>query len=70
MVGGVDYATAFVEVRARGGQAATLAALQDVEASLAFWLLGLDCQRRGVFELRSFRLLPEAASSRRLACWS
>ena len=43
MVDGVDYATTWVEVRAMWGrgQAGTLAALQDMEASLPFPLLGL-----------------------------
>src|SRR5215467_9203551 len=38
MVDGVDYATTWVEVRAMWGrgQASTLAALQDIEASLPF----------------------------------
>ncbi|MGH8336700.1 MAG: integrase, partial [Gammaproteobacteria bacterium] len=44
MVDGVDHATTWVELRAMWGrgQAGTLAALQDVEASLPFALLGLD----------------------------
>jgi hypothetical protein len=51
MVDGVDYATTWVEVRAMWGrgQAATLAALQDVEASLPFDLLGLDSDNGGEF---------------------
>jgi len=51
MVDGVDYATAWVEVRAMWGrgQAGTLAALQDVEASLPFALLGLDSDNGGEF---------------------
>lgn len=51
MVDGVDYATAWVEVRAMWGrgQAATLAALQDVEGSLPFALLGLDSDNGGEF---------------------
>ncbi len=51
MVDGVDYATTWVEVRAMWGrgQAGTLAALQDVEASLPFDLLGLDSDNGGEF---------------------
>jgi hypothetical protein len=51
MVDGVDYATAWVEVRAMWGrgQAGTLAALQDVEESLPFALLGLDSDNGGEF---------------------
>jgi len=51
MVNGVDYATTWVEVRAMWGrgQAGTLAALQDVEASLPFALLGLDSDNGGEF---------------------
>jgi hypothetical protein len=51
LVDGVDYATAWVEVRARWGrgQAGTLAALQDVEASLPLALLGLDRDNGGEF---------------------
>ena len=51
MVDGLDYATAWVEVRAMWGrgQAGTLAALQDVEASLPFALLGLDSDNGGEF---------------------
>jgi len=51
MVDGVDYATTWVEVRAiwGRGQAGTLAALQDVEASLPFALLGLDSDNGGEF---------------------
>lgn len=51
MVDGVDYATAWVEVRAMWGrgQAGTLAALQDVEGSLPFALLGLDSDNGGEF---------------------
>lgn len=51
MVDGVDYATTWVEVRAMWGrgQAGTLAALQDVEASLPFALLGLDSDNGGEF---------------------
>ena len=51
MVDGVDYATAWVEVRAMWGrgQAGTLKALQDVEASLPFSLLGLDSDNGGEF---------------------
>jgi len=47
----VDYATTWVEVRAMWGrgQAGTLAALQDVEASLPFDLLGLDSDNGGEF---------------------
>lgn len=51
MVDGVDYATTWVEVRAMWGrgQAGTLAALKDVEASLPFALLGLDSDNGGEF---------------------
>src|ERR1039457_6456606 len=51
MVDGVDYATTWVEVRAMWGrgQVGTLAALQDVEASLPFTLLGLDSDNGGEF---------------------
>jgi len=51
MVDGVDYATTWVEVRAiwGRGQEATLAALQDMEASLPFPLLGLDSDNGGEF---------------------
>jgi hypothetical protein len=51
MVDGVDYATTWVEVRAMWGrgQAGTLAALRDVEASLPFALLGLDSDNGGEF---------------------
>jgi hypothetical protein len=51
MVDGVHYATTWVEVRAMWGrgQAATLAALRDVEASLPFELLGLDSDNGGEF---------------------
>ena len=51
MVDGVDYATTWVEVRAMWGrgQAGTLAALQDMEASLPFCLLGLDSDNGGEF---------------------
>jgi hypothetical protein len=51
MVDGVDYATTWVEVRAMWGrgQAGTLKALQDVEASLPFSLLGLDSDNGGEF---------------------
>ena len=51
MVDGVDYATTWVEVRAMWGrgQVGTLAALQDVEASLPFSLLGLDSDNGGEF---------------------
>lgn len=51
MVDGVDYATAWVEVRAMWGrgQAGTLAALQDVEAGLPFAVLGLDSDNGGEF---------------------
>ena len=51
MVDGVDYATAWVEVRAMWGrgQAGTLAALQDMERSLPFALLGLDSDNGGEF---------------------
>jgi hypothetical protein len=51
MVDGVDYATTWVEVRAMWGrgQAGTLSALRDVEASLPFSLLGLDSDNGGEF---------------------
>jgi hypothetical protein len=51
MVDGVDYATTWVEVRAMWGrgQAGTLGALRDVEASLPFALLGLDSDNGGEF---------------------
>jgi hypothetical protein len=51
MVDGVDYATTWVELRAiwGRGQAATLAALQDMEKSLPFDLLGLDSDNGGEF---------------------
>ena len=51
MVDGVDYATTWVELRAMWGrgQAATLAALQDMEAHLPFVLLGLDSDNGGEF---------------------
>jgi len=51
MLDGVDYATTWVEVRAMWGrgQAGTLAALQDIEASLPFCLLGLDSDNGGEF---------------------
>jgi len=50
-VDGVDYATTWVEVRAMWGrgQAGTLSALRDVEASLPFSLLGLDSDNGGEF---------------------
>lgn len=51
MVDGVDYATTWVEVRPiwGRGQAGTLAALKDIEASLPFALLGLDSDNGGEF---------------------
>jgi len=51
MVDGVDYATTWVELRAMWGrgQAGTLAALPDMEASLPFDLLGLDSDNGGEF---------------------
>jgi hypothetical protein len=51
MVDGVDYATTWVEVRAMWGrgQAGTLVALRDMEASLPFDLLGLDSDNGGEF---------------------
>jgi hypothetical protein len=51
MLDGVDYATTWVEVRAiwGRGQAATLAALQNIEACLPFALLGLDSDNGGEF---------------------
>jgi hypothetical protein len=51
MVDGVDYATTWVELRPiwGRGQAGTLAALKDIEASLPFELLGLDSDNGGEF---------------------
>jgi hypothetical protein len=51
MVDGVDYATTWVEVRGMWGrgQQSTLAALQDMEQSLPFDLLGLDSDNGGEF---------------------
>jgi hypothetical protein len=51
MIDGVDYATTWVELRAMWGrgQVGTLAALQDMEASLPFSLLGLDSDNGGEF---------------------
>jgi hypothetical protein len=51
MLDGVDHATTWVEVRAMWGrgQPGTLAALQDLEASLPFALLGLDSDNGGEF---------------------
>jgi hypothetical protein len=51
MLDGVDYATAWVEVRAMWGrgQVGTLAALRDLEGSLPFPLLGLDSDNGGEF---------------------
>src|ERR1041384_4737921 len=51
MVDAVDYATTWVELRAMWGrgQSGTLAALQDIEASLPFCLLGLDSDNGGEF---------------------
>ncbi len=51
MVDGVDSATTWVELRAiwGRGQAATLVALRDMEASLPFELLGLDSDNGGEF---------------------
>jgi len=51
MLDGVDYATTWVEVRPiwGRGQAGTLAALRDLEASLPFPLLGLDSDNGGEF---------------------
>ena len=51
MVDGVDYATTWVELRAMWGrgQAETLKALRDMEASLPFELLGLDSDNGGEF---------------------
>jgi len=51
MVDGVDYATTWVELRAMWGrgQAGTLVALKDLEASLPFALLGLDSDNGGEF---------------------
>ena len=51
MLDAVDYATTWVELRALWGrgQVGTLAALQDMEASLPFPLLGLDSDNGGEF---------------------
>src|SRR6202012_329719 len=51
MVDGVDYATCWVSARAiwNRGQAATLAALQDMEKNLPFIVLGLDSDNGGEF---------------------
>lgn len=51
MVDAVDYATTWVELRAMWGrgQAGTLAALQDMERSLPFAMLGLDSDNGGEF---------------------
>ncbi len=51
MLDGVDYATTWVELRAiwGRGQAGTLVALGDMEASLPFALLGLDSDNGGEF---------------------
>ena len=51
MVDAVDYATTWVELRAMWGrgQAGTLSALRDMEASLPFALLGLDSDNGGEF---------------------
>jgi hypothetical protein len=51
VVDGVDYATTWVELRAMWGrgQVGTLAALQDMEESLPFSLLGLDSDNGGEF---------------------
>jgi hypothetical protein len=51
MLDGVDYATTWVEVRAIWGraQSATLQALQDIEETLPFPLLGLDSDNGGEF---------------------
>ena len=51
MLDGVDYATTWVEVRPiwGHGQAGTLRALKDIEASLPFALLGLDSDNGGEF---------------------
>ena len=51
MVDGVDYVTTWVELRAMWGrgQVGTLGALQDIETSLPFSLLGLDSDNGGEF---------------------
>lgn len=51
VVDGVEYVTTWVELRAiwGRGQANTLGALQDIEASLPFPLLGLDSDNGGEF---------------------
>jgi len=51
MVDGVDYVTTWVELRAMWGrgQVGTLGALQDIEASLPFLLLGMDSDNGGEF---------------------
>jgi hypothetical protein len=68
MVDGVDYATTWVELRTMWGrgQAGTLAALQDMEASLPFCLLGLDrCRSDKLSRLCSDKLIhPGSALGR------
>jgi hypothetical protein len=51
MVDGVDYVTTWVSLRAmwNRGQQATLGALQDIEKTLPFELLGLDSDNGGEF---------------------
>jgi hypothetical protein len=51
MVDGVDYVTAWVSLRAmwNRGQEGTLRALQDIEKTLPFELLGLDSDNGGEF---------------------
>src|SRR5438874_4344313 len=51
MVDGVDYLTTWVSLRAmwNRGQEATLGALQDIEKTLPFELLGLDSDNGGEF---------------------
>ena len=51
MLDGVDYATTWVEVRGiwGRGEVGTLAALQDIEQTLPFRLLGLDSDNGGEF---------------------
>ena len=68
MVDGVDYATTWVEVRAiwGRGQAGTLGALQDMEASLPFSLLGLDSDNGG--EFLNYHVLRLAAKAARGRC--
>jgi hypothetical protein len=60
MLDGVDYATTWVEVRAiwGRGEAGTLAALQDIEQTLPFALLGLDSDNGGEMKWLQQRARP------------